>query len=245
MINHTFDQISSCPKCRIREGELFTDHVTPRLRDELSAHLTMRTIQDAEVLFREDDAPQGVFFLDSGRIKLTRRNGDNRVDLVKVMRPGEILGLGATLTMSPHRVTAEAIETSQVRTIGPPEFRLLLRHNAFFLGTIVDYLEGHAHRELTYDGVSPAVPALARYLAHVAHDEGTPCEEGVRIDLPITMRELAILLRVPFDRLTAAMNNLEDRQWLYRRRTTITISDPAALQRVAGPLQASQREGSA
>lgn len=239
MINHTIDKISSCPRCRIHEGELFRD-ASMRVRKELTSELKTRAVHDGEILFGEGDKSKGIVFLDTGRIKLSRGQGE-KIVLVKIMRPGEILGLGATLTRTPHRVTAEAIDESQVRTIDPRQFRLLLRRNPLFLGAIVDYLEGHPHRELSFQDVSPAVPVVARYLIELAHDDGTRCPEGVCFDLPVTLRELSLVLRMPSDRVAIAINNLEDRQWLYRRRTSVVITDPAALERVAGLVQASDR----
>jgi CRP/FNR family transcriptional regulator len=73
-------------------------------------------------LFMEGNRPQNVFFVTSGCIKLSVTSSEGKTVIVRIARPGAVLGLSATLASTPYEVTAEAIENSRVQAVPVKQF---------------------------------------------------------------------------------------------------------------------------
>lgn len=230
-LNHGLDQIGSCPSCRIRSKDLFQKESAPRVCEMLSAALRGQVIAEGARLFRQGQPAQGLFFIDEGRVKLTQTGVGGRQGLVKVARSGDLIGLGITLSAGTHRVTAEALERCFVRVITPPDFRNLLQQNPFYMETLVSYLQCGAHGEPEPLRVVPSGARLASYLLDLAAG-GTVSDEGVTIDLGLTLRELAQCLRISHESLLATLDGFEQCRWLYRQGHMITVLDGVGLQKM-------------
>jgi CRP/FNR family transcriptional regulator, anaerobic regulatory protein len=101
---------SNCRDCAIRDMVLFS---------ELNEHdfgLIHAPIDDLEfrsgaVLFDEGESAPGVFTLRSGMVKLMRVTADGRKRIVRVSRPGDVLGLEALAT---QHYNTEAVALTEV-----------------------------------------------------------------------------------------------------------------------------------
>ena len=231
-INHGFEQISSCPDCRVSAADLFDAGLAERAKGDLGRLMESRSYAAGDVLFAEGGAPKGVSLIDSGRVKLVRL-ADERPQVVKIARPGDVLGLGATLAQSPQRVTGEAIEETKVRFLPAAEFHRFLKRRPTFIGHVVKYLEDHAHADQEPLLLTPATRKVAAYLVKKAHSDGHETKEGTAVDLPITLGELSSILYVRSERLQDAFDRLEDHHWLYRTKRSVTLLDETALQEVS------------
>src|SRR5690348_7173847 len=65
-------------------------------------------------LFVEGCAPDKVFLLCDGRVKLTIRSCAGLDVMQRMALPGEMLGLTAALSERPYDVSAEVVEASQI-----------------------------------------------------------------------------------------------------------------------------------
>lgn len=222
-LNHGFDQISSCPNCRVRAVELFGD------AEEIATIMERRTYASRATLFTEGDAPHGIFLIDSGRLKLIRRGDGERREIIKIARRGDVVGLAATLTNRPHRVTAEAVTETALRFMSASSVLNFLKAHPMVLGHVVTYLEHHAHQELAPLAPTPLVQRVAMYLLAAAEREGCDTDEGTRVDLPVTLRELSWVLHIRPERLEDVLDRFEDRRLLYRAPRSVTLLDEAAL----------------
>lgn len=231
-INHGFEQISSCPHCRIKAADLFEAGLSEKARADLARMMRVRSYSPGEVLFAEGSDPKGVFLIDAGRAKLVRL-ADQKPQVVKIARAGDVLGLGATITHATHRVTAEALAEVQVRFLSALEFHRFLKRRTMFIGHLVTYIEEHAHRDLPPLMLTAASRKVASYLLQSAYHDGCETAEGVRIELPVTLQELSSLLFVRAERLEEVLEGFEERRWLYRGPRTVTLLDEAALEAIS------------
>ena len=97
--------ISDCRHCGIRDMVLFAD------LNEQDFGMIHAPIDDLEFragssLFQEGAAAQGIFTLRSGMVKLVRSTADGRQRIVRVLRPGDVVGLEA---LSDARYDTDAI----------------------------------------------------------------------------------------------------------------------------------------
>jgi len=231
-INHGFEQISSCPNCRVKAADLFDSGLSEKARADFARMAQVRSYAPDEILFEEGSTPKGVFLIDAGRVKLVRR-ADTRPRVVKIARMGDVLGLGATLTNAAHRVTAEVLAEMQVRFLPAVEFHRFLKRRTMFIGHLVTHIEEHAHGETSPFLLTAASRKLAAFLLQSAYRDGHETGEGVCIELPVTLRELSSMLFVRTERLEDVLERFEDRHWLYRGQRTVTLLDEPALQAIS------------
>lgn len=88
---------SDCRSCAVRELALFSN-----LNEEdfalIHAPIDDLAYRAHQVLFNEGDAAGGIFTLRSGMLKLSRITGDGRRRILRLLRPGDVVGLEALVT---------------------------------------------------------------------------------------------------------------------------------------------------
>ena len=102
--------ISDCRHCGIRDMVLFAD------LNEQDFGMIHAPIDDMEfrvgsTLFQEGASAHGIFTLRSGMVKLVRSTADGRQRIVRVLRPGDVIGLEA---LGNARYDTEAITLTDV-----------------------------------------------------------------------------------------------------------------------------------
>jgi len=101
---------SDCRNCGIREMVLFAD-----LNEEdfnlIHAPIDDLVYQPGQTLYDESDKALGVFTLRQGMVKLVRVTADGRARVVRVLFPGDVVGLEALAT---GRYDSQAVALSEV-----------------------------------------------------------------------------------------------------------------------------------
>ena len=92
----------------IRRAPLFTA-LDDAAADALLANMTSRTLNRAEVLFREGDPGRSLFVIVEGKIKLGRTSSDGRENLLAILGPGEMFGELSLFDPGPRNATATAV----------------------------------------------------------------------------------------------------------------------------------------
>jgi len=81
------------------------------------------------VLFREGQPARGVFVLCEGRAKLSVCSESGRRLTLRIAVPGEVLGLGASLSGSVYEVAAELLDNAQVAMVKRKDLLVFLREH--------------------------------------------------------------------------------------------------------------------
>jgi CRP-like cAMP-binding protein len=125
---------------RSRGGEAFRSH--PDLRSGFD-HLAKATAQaKGAVLFRQGQAPRGVFLLKHGRARLSMRSDAGRNVTFRNVGPGYVLGVPSTILNKPYLFTAELLEDSQVSFIPSDQVLEFLRKRSDLCFDVVQLLGG-------------------------------------------------------------------------------------------------------
>ena len=101
---------SDCRNCGIRDMVLFAD-LDEKDFDLIHAPIDDMDFRAGATLFQEGGAAVGVFTLRSGMIKLVRSTADGRQRIVRVLRPGDVVGLEA---LSDARYDTDAVALTEV-----------------------------------------------------------------------------------------------------------------------------------
>jgi CRP-like cAMP-binding protein len=93
------------------------------------------------VLFREDDAPNGIFLLRSGVATLTVQSGGQMVMCARA-EAGSLLGLPSTVSELPYTMTAEVSSWAEVRRLSIEDFDALMKTHPGLTMDVVRILAG-------------------------------------------------------------------------------------------------------
>ena len=70
----------------------------------------------------EKQDPRGIFVLCEGEVKLTISSSEGKTLILRIAKPGEILGLMAAISGKPYEVTAETLRPSQIAFVRRDDF---------------------------------------------------------------------------------------------------------------------------
>ncbi|MES2798789.1 MAG: Crp/Fnr family transcriptional regulator [Bacteroidota bacterium] len=105
--------------------------------EELNEHKSAAYYKKNQSLFVEGSMPRGVFCLNEGRVKVYVRGDEGKEQIIHISKPGEIIGFRAMFSEEPYRVTAEAIEESNICFIAKEDFLSLMDSNASLRNGII------------------------------------------------------------------------------------------------------------
>ncbi len=120
--------LDNCLQCKARKLGWFC-HLPPQAMAEYDAMGAHVLLPINSILFTEGHLAHSVAVVCAGRLKLTMSSRDGKTLLVKIAKPGDVLGLSAALSKTPYEVTAQAIEHTQIKTFQQMDFlHFIQRH---------------------------------------------------------------------------------------------------------------------
>jgi CRP/FNR family transcriptional regulator, polysaccharide utilization system transcription regulator len=102
-----------CDNCGARERSVFCDLDRQELA-ELSEARRCRTYRRGQIIYSAGDYVSGLFCVSSGVVKVSQYGQDGREQILRLARPGDVLGYRALLGGEPHTNTATSIEEAGV-----------------------------------------------------------------------------------------------------------------------------------
>jgi DNA-binding response OmpR family regulator len=82
-----------------------------------------------ENIYREDDVPRGIYFINSGKIKIYKMHDQGKELIVSLLNQGDFFGYTTLLSGKDYVETAQALENSEVTFIPGDEFFNLIYSN--------------------------------------------------------------------------------------------------------------------
>jgi CRP/FNR family transcriptional regulator, cyclic AMP receptor protein len=223
-----------CQMCTNRHAGWFCNlsPVTFAAYDALGIH---RMVPAGGKLFHEGGPARSVSILCSGQVKLTTSSREGKTLLVRLAMPGDVLGLSATMSGTPHETTAEAVQASNVKCFA----------QADFLKFLEEYIEGSMNAALMLNreyrdaladatrlalssSVSGRVARLLLQMASACLDQAKP---GFK--LMLTHEELATMLGTTRESVTRVLNEFKRREMIVIHGTFLTITRRNALELLA------------
>lgn len=195
------------------------------------------TYPPGAVLFVEGETPRGVFVLASGRAKLSIGSPSGKVMILKIAKPGEILGLHAVVSSAVFQATAQTIEPCRVSFVRGDEFLRFLRDHP------QASLEAARQLSASYQDACDQLRAIglcdsarqrvARFvLEWVAN--GAKLKNGIRATLTLTHEEIGQLIGTSRETITRAFGDFRARRWILTQGSTLVLQNKRALQDLVG-----------
>ena len=196
-------------------GELDDDSM-----QQISASSSERSLRRGDVLFSEDESPDYVYVVVSGRIAIANRSIDGRESVVALMEEGDLFGEMGLFDGIGRSAEARALESSVVVAVPYEPVTALYKHRPEELWNVVKLLAGRLRSmdEALADSVFLDVTGrTAKRLLELAGEE----DEFI---LPVTQEELAGMVGASRERVNKAIASFVRLGWLAQadRRYVIT-----------------------
>lgn len=187
--------------------------------------------------YAEGQAPRGVYVLCEGRAKLSITSAEGKQLIVRIARPGDMLGLHANLAGHSHEGTAEAMSTCRVDFVTREDLlELLDRQKSSVLGLAVaiskEFAEYVEQARVLLLSVS-AAEKLAGLLLAWGDTFGKPAPFGIHLHTQLTHEELGQMIGASRETVTRSLNALKRSQVIRATNGDLWIRNRAALAAVA------------
>jgi CRP/FNR family transcriptional regulator len=213
----------------------FFCHLSPAALKDFNAVKSPAMYPAAALLFMEKQDPRGVFVLCAGEVKLTISSTAGKTLILRIAKPGEILGLMAAMSDRPYEVTAETLHPCQVVFIRRDDFlRFVTKHTEAYQGVVkqLSTLYNGACEQLRTVGLSASAPEkLARLLLDWSVGTKTT-KQGTPIKLPLTHEEIAEFIGTTRETVTRTLTQFKSRQLVALDGSTLMISNRQALEAI-------------
>jgi CRP/FNR family transcriptional regulator len=201
---------------------------------EVLEHFSRRYVFPKGVeLFRQGFAPDYIYHLEAGLIKLTFDTEDGHEVIIGLARPGCILGVSEAVVDEPHVVSALTVQRSWLRCVGTTEFieelatnpRLSILVNRLLSREVSDILV-HSVQLAVSDARSRLEQLLWNLVSNL-NREGR--QRLVSLQLPISHEEIARLIAVTPQYLSRLFSRLTKEGVLRKHKASVIVIDTSML----------------
>lgn len=177
----------------------------------------------------------GLFCVHQGKIKLSKAVGDNKEQIVHLLREGGVVGYRALIAGTRYSHSAIALEDCVVCFVPRPDFMRLVQVNPQFSMVLMQLLAqtlGLAEERMLALAYKPVRERLAGALLLVQqtfHHEG----DALPFRIALGREDLAALVGTAKETVSRLLSEFKDAGMIATRGSQITILKPLRLQELA------------
>lgn len=204
--------------------------------EKVSDLFSERQYQKDDYIFLEGEAPEALFLVRTGKVKVLRHSTDGKDVVLRVASPGQMLGAVATFDGGGYPGTAQAIEDCTLLLLARNDcLTLVSRYPVFALAVINDMgnrLRSSAEqiRSLAVERVEQRI---ARVLLKLGASAGSDLPEGRVIEMPLTRQDVADMTGTTVETAIRVMSKFRRNDLIRTRRGKVVLVDLEALQEIA------------
>ena len=189
------------------------------------------------VIFHEGNIARGVYVLSSGRAKVSISSADGKKLIIRIARPGDVLGLYAGLTGRPFEATAEMVEGGRIDFISRTDLLNLMGRQQSFSSDLVEMFSRQFSEFVDNTRMlllsQSALEKLARLIVRWGRDFGERTGEGIRVQILLTQEEIAQIIGASRETVTRLFSALKRDKIIRVKRDALWIRDSDALASLA------------
>jgi CRP/FNR family transcriptional regulator len=188
-------------------------------------------------LFFEREANRGIYIVCSGQVKLSVSSSSGKTLILKIARPGDILGLSSSLTGAPYEATAEVLQTARVTYMRTDEMRGIMMQYPDVYTSIIRQLnlqyETACEQLRTIALCSSTTEKVARLLLQWSR-QGRQTPEGTQFTVPLTHEQIAECVGATRETITRTLSEFRNKHLITLHGANMVIPNRHALAMVCG-----------
>ncbi len=226
----------SCLACKTRSANMFCG-LSPASLQSFEAIKYATAYPKGAVLFVEGQASRGIFVLCKGRVKLSLCSSTGKTLIMKLVEPGEVLGLSATITGKPYEVRAETAEPCQVNFVRREDFMRFLRQHSEAGLRVAEQLSdkyNSACREIRALSLSHSTgEKMAKLLLYWSARTSESGKADTRLRLTLTHEEIGQMIGTSRETVTRLFAQWKKQRIVQSNGPILLIRNMAALKAMA------------
>ena len=230
------ERTESCQSCTQRSDGFFCQLSAAPLKAFETIKFTT-TYPEGALLFVEGESPRGVLVLCKGRVKLSLNSSEGKTLILRIVGPGQVLGLHAAVSNTPYQATAETLEPCQVNFVKREDFLRFLGQHAEASIHVAQQLSDNYHTacdQVRSLGLSHSAPQkLATFLLEWS-SHGQKTKEGIRARLTLTHEEIGQIIGTSRETVTRTLGEFKSQQLATLKGSTLLIQNKPKLESLAG-----------
>jgi CRP/FNR family transcriptional regulator len=195
-----------------------------------------RQYQKDDYIFLEGQAPEALYVVKNGKVKVLRHSTDGKDVVLRVCGPGQMLGTVAAFDGSGYPGTAQAIENCSLLVIARNDCLTLVNRYPVFALAVINDLGGRLRssaEQIRSLAVERVEQRIARVLLKLAETAGSSCPEGRVIEMPLTRQDVADMTGTTVETAIRVMSKFRRSELIRTRRGKVVLVNEKGLQEIA------------
>jgi CRP/FNR family transcriptional regulator, cyclic AMP receptor protein len=216
----------------------FWGQLVPSERTALRAAGSWSTYAPDSSILVEQDTTDHVVIIWSGLAKVCSRTANRREVILALRGSGDIVGEMAGIRGGPRTATVIALDEVKALLVKGERFTRFLGQHSHASAVLHQVLVGRLRDSDQYRigaGTMNVGQRLARLLLQIEHRFGVPAENGTKISLALSQKDLAAFVGASERAVAREMERWRQREIVVTGRRWVIVQQSAALRRIAGP----------
>lgn len=219
----------SCSACELRKTSLF-NHCTTTEIEHIDHSKNNMLFKKSQYIFMEGNRPLGLYCVSEGKIKVTKTNSDGKEQIVRLVKPGDVIGYRALMATEKYSASAIALEDTKVCFVPEAEFQRIITENPKVTQDLFSLLSkalGEAENKLSNLALKPVRERLAEALVLLMRTYKKAEEKEFSIS--ISREDLASIVGTAKETVIRFLSELKDDNVVNTKGSLITIIDEQKL----------------
>jgi CRP-like cAMP-binding protein len=223
-----------CQNCKKRFTSVFC-RVENDTMESINDEKVCTPYKKGQIIFHEGSRPLGIYCVNRGKIKLVKLGEDGKEQILRLIKPGDLMGYRALLSGDRYSASAVVMEDSGICFIPKELFMGVLQKDGVLSMEIMKLLSDDlrkAETSITHLAQKPVRERLAEALLFIKETYGFE-EDGKTIALKITREELANIVGTATETTIRLLSDLKNEGILQLEGKKIAIMNLAKLVKIA------------
>lgn len=219
------------PPSALTAFPIFQKLASPTLAG-LAEAANLITFAAGAVFYKQNDAPSGLYCLQTGCVKLYRQSRD-RAQILAMVGQGEAFGAESLASHAPSPCTAQAIASGRAVYLAPTDLQHLMERHLDLSLLLLELVMSRLH-QFTDLVQSLAFHDVSTRLAEILLKQNSqPTADGICIPRLLTQQDLAAMVGTAREVVSRTLKRFESEGLLRLTPTEIIILDPQRLTEIA------------
>jgi CRP-like cAMP-binding protein len=225
--------MSKCEQCIVRQFSSLKALGKEELL-RMAECKTSYTIKKGEPIFEEGEITNGIYCIKEGICKLSKLSSNGKDQIVKLVKPGDLLGQRSMISEEPANLSAVALEDMEVCFIPKNEIMQFFNHNNDFSMNVMKTICGdlkEADQHMVTLAQKNVKGRLAGTLLYLEDTFGTDSEGLLKLQL--SREELAGMIGTATESCIRLLSELNKSDIIELVGKKIKIKNKLKLQRLS------------
>jgi CRP-like cAMP-binding protein len=203
---------------------------------KLVSHIELKEVRRRQVVYLPGDPGQTVFFVNGGRVKISKVTRDGKELTLAYRGPGEIFGELAMIDGGPREEMAEAMENALISELPRQEFEKIVQREAtvgYKLTKIVASRRREVENKIEQLIFKDVNAKLAELLLRLATEYGIEDSRGTLVSLKITHQEMANLIGSTRETVSLTLSQFKRKGLIQTDGRKVILADREGLRALA------------